>query len=143
MDLKILSYRKAIKYEPIEKTYAIRIFSNNHKNRLKLDLVQSSNYIRKVQYYLDDLVSEKEAESVVNQGLVLTMLNDFYEWKDKCDCLLIHCIYGLSRSTAIGIAFNNIFKLGNDTKSLMELHQKYNRHIYDMFVNTAKKYKYL
>lgn len=130
-----MPYRKAIGFKPVNRTYAIRIFSNAHKDEPKRDLIESPLYVKITRYYLDDITSEQESL----QGLALKILQDFQSHKDNCDSLLVHCIFGKSRSPAVGIALNEIFKLGNDTRSLKEQYPQYNQYIYNMLKSVEKE----
>lgn len=145
MDLLIMSLSKAVEYIPAQKTYAIRIYSGNPQSNLSansLRLQPSENWIHIGEYNFDDIFPYNSSQFpkyvLFNEEIAKKILREFSEYRQDSKNLLVHCSQGLNRAPAIGIALNEIFELGHDSKSLKEKYPHTNWFIYSTLIKTAK-----
>ena len=154
MKLEILSAKKALKYVPLEKSGAIRIFNSSYRMRPP-SLKENNNWIYVDEYFFDDifprswkefhgedellnvrgwnhrnriLFSEKDAKKI---------LKNYENMENEIENLIIHCVHGANRSPAIGIAMNDIYDWG--IKGLKEKFPEYRKYVYNIMMKEASK----
>jgi predicted protein tyrosine phosphatase len=110
MDIVILNRKESAKYTPSKSTYAIRIRDFNGRKRLPR-LVDSPLFKEVKIYRFDDADPDSNGRGPLKEGLPEKIITDFQKLKDGCECLMIHCNQGESRSPAVGLALNDIFNL--------------------------------
>ena len=165
MNLEILSLEEALKYEPREKSCAIRIFSS-HKDNIVYwitELKKNDNWVDIKKYEFDDIwpsgydafdysnfgkaeeIYLKEnflggvygRQILFDCGLARRILDDFEKVSDQVDNVMIHCMKGENRSAAVGIAMNEIYDWGYpDLKKEFKFYRKW---VYDVMIETARK----
>ncbi len=142
MDINIFGLREALEYLPTTTTYAIRIQGATLRHNFSL---QNSDLYTIVEYTFDDdhphLVGKISPNSITfNEEIADKILRDFKEKGRDKETLLVHCSLGKNRSPAVGIALNEIFTLGQDTKQLKKRFNETNWYIYDLLIQSGKKY---
>jgi len=145
MEIIIKGWEWAVNYKPQKPTYAIRIVDLERSNGRREPfppLTQDSNYIHVMEYVFDDVDPgynpSPSRTRMFNQEIARQMLNDFQQGRKECLSLLVHCTHGSNRAPAVGIAFNDIFRLGEDTQGLMGRYGGYTRYIYSVLIKTAR-----
>jgi len=150
MRIYVLAECMLAKFEPKKPTIALRIFSSKVKSsgseRIPLT---HPNYIKEFRYYFDDIDTVIYPEcnnpsflrnyTLFNDNISKTMLKDFqsvYSPKKNQD-LMVHCLHGLSRSPAVAIALNSIFRLDNN--HLPMEYFMFNRHVHNQLLTTARE----
>ena len=128
-----MSYRDSVKYEPDKSTYAIRIFSKIHEGKNRRPLKESPLYQHVGEYFIDDIIEENED---VDEELSRLLL-DFKQYSEGCECILVHCVFGMSRSPAIAIAINEAFGFGNE--NLRGQHPNYNQLLYQKAIKKIEE----
>src|SRR3989344_8057151 len=129
MRLLIMSIEEARDYQPVDITYAIRIWNNWSDGMMRVmkddfPLISSQLYRTISEYVFDDIDPrwlDKDGSSrcaVFDHTLAEKVISDFQEKGRDCESLLVHCARGLNRSPAIAIALNEIFKLGHNSEEL-------------------------
>lgn len=141
MDLKIFRLSKAITYQPINPTYAIRIGSKNSDFEYEL---QKSGLYTIVKYIFDDddpRWRHRKANSItINETIARKILIDFEEKGLDKETLLVHCIVGENRSPAVAIALNEIYDLGHDTEQLKREFPEATWYAYRMLLKIAGEF---
>jgi hypothetical protein len=145
MNILIMSYREALQHFPEQATYAIRIGSSYRvRDRMPFDSLRNSPLYRVVNEYFFDYANPRE----VNPGIILfnteiaeKMLKDFIGGRKKCKELMVHCSYGLNRSPAVAMAFNEIFNLGEDTFRLSKLYPEFDNFVFNSLIENASRLK--
>ena len=140
-----MSLEQATKHIPEKSTYAIRIFNSEIPSH-RIPKLRPSEYYRAVREYIfddasPDEIGRKVLDILFDRVIAEQMIRDFAEYGRGCDALLIHCLAGKNRSPSVGIAFNEIFSLGHDSKNLEEKFPNYRRHIKDTLVEVASTVK--
>jgi len=107
-------------------------------------LVDSPLYTKINPYRFDDTKSEEEQEEgcgedfyPITDDIAKKMLLDFLPFRKNIEELLIHCDYGVNRTPAVAMAFNDIFNLGNFTDVIVEQFQGYNPLVYDVLMRNG------
>jgi len=139
MNLKIGGWNDAMIHNPNKPTYAIRIGNN-----FPIKLINSSKYIKVHTYNFSDIWpnSPKNPNDIMfNETLAEKILKDFYQNKEQCEALFVHCSKGKNRSPAVGIALNEIFEFGYNTKKLIKQYPESTWYVYDLLIKMAKKLK--
>lgn len=150
MKLLIMSIEEARDYQPIDITYAIRIWNNWSDKMMKtmkndFPLKNSPLYTTVSEYVFDDIDPRWLDEdgfsryAVFDHGLAEKVISDFQEKGKDCESLLVHCTRGLNRSPAVAIALNEIFDLGHNNMELKKRYYKYRYHIYNVMKETAQR----
>ncbi len=144
MNLLIMNLFDAMDYVPTNSTYAIRIESppNSEFHTKPFALrypLQKSDLYTIVEYYFDDRTPDFGSGKLFDKKIAQRLLADFKELGLSKETLLVHCSRGKNRSPAVGIALNEIFNLGHDTKDLKQRYREANRHVYDVLLEVAKK----
>ena len=144
IDLHVMSSDAASVFEPLKKTYAIRIFTPTWPEDMKGRLKDSDNYIRVVEYLFDDARSPgdmklfpKMYSRLFDEDLARKMISDFGHYKPDCESMLVHCQRGKNRSPAVAIAFNEIFQLGHDSEGLKKQYPESNWYVYGVLKKAA------
>lgn len=140
--IRMLNYREAKEHVPLIDTYAIRIFYHSKDMDEEFgDLINSKLYVETKPYRFDDVYRDEEQEEgcgedfyPITNEIARKMLTDFMPYRDKIEELLIHCMYGLNRTPAVAMAFNNIFNLGNSTELIKRKFSGYNPKVYDILM---------
>jgi len=115
-----MSLGDAVRYQPTQNTYALRIFSSWGGDSFRKPLEYSPLYRNTPGYVFDDIALEKERFFWGEKGVLFDedmakgVIRDFEIGRKECECLLVHCILGRNRSPAVAIALNEIFDLGHD-----------------------------
>lgn len=154
VSLEILSAEDALNFIPKSPTAAIRIFSKDNMMNKYYRPLRSPFYKAIFEYTFDDLVhlSPKDMDKLsgstededlefafYSNDLAKRVVSDFLSVRNEIDCLMVHCRMGSSRSPAIAMALNEIFKLGNDPNQLRVQYPKFNETIYQMTLNAGKE----
>lgn len=138
MDLLIMGLLDSMAYEPTNRTYAIRIDSSFSPFGEGFNLQVSSLYTI-VQYCFDDRSPRRGYGKLFDVKMARKLLTDFKERGLGQDTLLVHCTRGRNRSPAVGIALNEIFKLGHDGEALKKQYPQSTWFVYDTLIETARK----
>ncbi len=138
MDLLIMGLGDAIQYTPKNKTYALRIDSDAFPFGSHFALQDSGLYTI-VKYSFDDRTPRWGSGKLFDVETAHRLLTDFKERGLSHDTLLVHCSRGKNRSPAVGIALNEIFKLGYNTTELKQKYSEANWFIYDLLMEVAKR----
>lgn len=148
---KIFDCDSASKYKPKnEKTIMIRLMDSHHlelnskSSFVKFPEIEyKDNFLKIIEIYIDDVDKvkyEKEYNEKINHDntiipfsitegtKLLNEINDLTNGNLNNYDLVTHCRLGMSRSTAVFIALNEIYNLGY--KNLKILHNHYNQQIY-------------
>jgi hypothetical protein len=75
--------------------------------------------------------------SIFTENDAKKILNDFEKFKNNIENVMIHCVYGKNRSSAIGKAMNEIY--GWEIKDLEEKFPMYRRYVYDVMMKVGKR----
>lgn len=147
MDLLIMSLCDALRYEPLNKTYAMRISSEYSHDHL-WSLKYSENWLSIASYVFDDVWPGMPGgiwprATIFDKDLAQKILSEFKGFLPQIETLLVHCSRGKNRSPAVGIALNEIFDLGYDSDELKQKYPGYNYFVYDTLIETAKEQKHL
>ncbi len=137
MEIVIKTLFDVIKYEPLNPTYVIRIFSPGKYTKPiseRAQLIESPNYKKQFIYFFND-----EIFNISDETNARKLIADFSRNKDGIESLLVHCVLGQNRSPAVAIALNDIFNLGNDRRELMRLYPKFNQSIYRRMVEIGNQ----
>jgi predicted protein tyrosine phosphatase len=133
MNILIKSLSDAITYKPTEPTYAIRIFSPGPVGNERLDrfpLVDSPNYKHITVYRFDDIDYHQRNKIVFDESIASKIIEDFAQYKDQVETLLVHCIMGKNRSPSVAMALNEKFDLGANVKELRKKYPENNKLVY-------------
>lgn len=137
-----MSREQATEYVPQKSTYAIRIFNGGIPPDRFPKLNPSEHYKAVREYVFDDVLFGMKIDPTdisFDQVIAEQMIRDFREYGMGCEALLIHCLAGKNRSPAVAIAFNEIFSLGHDSKTLEKRFPAYRGHIRDTLVEVASR----
>lgn len=150
MNYKILSCESASEYLPEnDKTYLIRIFDTGH---LKLDkypnfsvyppLKHEEKFYKIINLYFDDVdpfqwenkedyekMLQEDDEEEFNENIAKYLLEELKDYDYSYD-LIVHCRAGVSRSSAVFIYLNELFKLGLSKSNLQKEYPYFNKYIY-------------
>lgn len=138
MDLHILDSSGAEHFQPTKPTYAIRI-SLDGQTPFK-ELQNSPWYVKIAEYTFDDNYPGcKQGAVTLTPEMADTLVRDFAQFKDSIGALLVHCGQGKNRSPAVGIALNEGFGLGHDTEELKNRHNRYNRYVYKLVLESYRR----
>ena len=144
MNLLIMSLFDAIKYIPSDSTYDIRIesppnpgFDKPFAERYPL---QKSDLYTIVEYNFDDRTPDFGSGKLFDEEIARRLLTDFKERGVSKETLLVHCARGKNRSPAVGIALNEIFNLGYDTKELKQKYPEATWYVYRTLLDVAKRF---
>ena len=137
MELKVMSYRAALKYEPDKNTAAIRIFPSTQEHCPRRSLRDSPNYRYIAEYFFDDIEQSEEGKVFFTQDLAEQMISDLRQHLGGCECILIHCVFGRRRSPGVAIALNELLNLGYD--ELREQFPDYNQQVYEALLAVEGK----
>lgn len=143
MELIICGEVEAHDYKPLKPTLAFRIFLPSVLgNYLREKPLEGENYVGQYKYYFDDIWPGSwgiNKDSVMfDETLASQMLDDFEKHKSNIETFLIHCGRGINRSPAVAIAFNDIYKLGYDSKKLEEKYSEANWYVCNLLNRFAK-----
>lgn len=153
MNILVTSLEGAIRFEPEEPTYAIRIFNSACGRTMDFDgikeairynrefpLKESSFYKNVETYVFDDVVFEDDS-CLVNLDRVLAerMLLDFLHGRGDSSLLMVHCFKGRNRSPAVAMAFNEIFGLGINKIELVKKYPNFRQSVYDVLVEEGRR----
>jgi len=142
MELLIKSLMEAVKYRPVKKAYAIRISSEYSLDHL-YPLVDSENWVKISSYVFDDvwpgMPGLDPRDVLLDDDKAQRILLDFKDYIPQTETLLVQCQEGIYRSSAVGIALNEIFGLGHDADKLKKEHPEYRRFVYEMLLKAGKK----
>ena len=143
MELVILSLLEAVRYVPQNRTYAIRISSEFSLDHL-YKLVESDNWVAIASYVFDDVWPGMpgglgDRDVVLSRSKAGSIISGFQEHMSGIETLLVQCQRGLNRSPAVGIALNEIFNLGYDTKWLKQQHPEFRKFVYDTMLGAARE----
>ena len=129
----------AIEYVPTNPTYAIRINAKSYGGP-EVELKKSGLYTI-VNYSFDDIEPffAREGQELFDEDIARRMLAEFREKGEDKETLMVHCSRGKNRSPAVGIALNEIFNLGYNTKELKDKYPESNWYIYRTLIKAAKK----
>ncbi len=145
MNLLIMSIFDAIKYVPSNPTYAIRIESppdpkSNIKSLAVRYPLHKSDLYTIVEYNFDDRTPDFGSGKLFDEEIAQLLLTYFKERGLSKETLLVHCTRGENRSPAVGIALNDIFKLGYDTQELKRQYSDATWYVYDVLLDVAKRF---
>ncbi|MBW2994805.1 hypothetical protein KY312_00485 [Candidatus Woesearchaeota archaeon] len=141
MELLITNQYAAEKHQPDKPTYAIRIFSSWHDKDDRGQLKESEFYSHIAEYVFDDCDEYYEAGPVyIDEKIAKQIIDDFANNRYGIECLLVHCSLGRNRSPAVAVALNEIFELGNNTEELKQKYNRFNKYVYKIIKESAKKY---
>lgn len=116
---------KTFKPEPF--SLLIRILQVNEiPNELKFQ-----SFFKKILIYNFNDKKELTKESF-NQKILKQLKKDTQKIKEDFDTIIIHCSMGLSRSPAIALGLNHIYKLGFNERKIKKLRPRYNKFIYNL-----------
>lgn len=139
MELLIMGLSDAISYIPKNPTYAIRI--DSELTPLDADFVlQDSGLYTIKQYVFDDRTPHDGDGKLLDDETAHQLLDDFKQRGVDHDTLLVHCIMGKNRSPAVGMALNDIFRLGYDRYELQQQYLHANKYIYETLIAAAKRF---
>ncbi len=140
MELLIMSLWDAAEHKPEKNTCALRIFSSYET--FKKPLQNSPFYVNIFEYIFDDVEPwyAKENDVLFDTDMAKKLITDFDKNREKCESLLVHCGRGINRSPAVGMALNDIFKLGRDSSLLEKMYPECNWYIYNTMKEVAEKY---
>lgn len=144
MKLFILDLFAAMKYIPSNSTYVIRIESPPNPEFDKKPFAEryplhKSDFYTIVEYYFDDRTPDFGRGKLLDEEIAQQLLTDFKERGSNKETLLVHCSRGRNRSPAIGIALNEIFRLGYDTAQLKKQYPEATWYVYRTLLEVAKK----
>ena len=143
MEIKIFSVWKAAEYQPINSTYAIRIFPSDTFSNSLPPLIDSPLYRKIMEYTFDDNdihpFLQERGPVWFNENIAEKIIKDFVESKDEIETLLVHCSVGKNRSPAVALSLNEIFGLGADSNALKTRYEHYNRFVYEMMVEIGSR----
>ena len=142
MDLLIMSWLEATEHKPTKPTYAIQIFSSSDilKDKKLYPLQDSPYYAHVACYVFDDNDQQYRAGPIsLDEHMAEALLHDFDTHRLSVQALLVHCALGKNRSPAVGLALNEIFKLGCNSEALREQYAGLNREVYQTLITTAQK----
>lgn len=137
MDVHILGFMEAINFEPVKRTYAIRIQDGSRKDRLKLK--DSPLYRQIAEYIFDDVEQPDGKKLPISQSIADKLVRDFALQRSEVDALLVHCGLGRNRSPAVAIALNEIFFLGQDTQGLKSQYSEFNQLVYNEILAAGRR----
>ena len=152
MNLLIYSMEKARDYVPTDRTLVMRIFDSYNSLDRKEALPYEGMAKPKVKvfsYVFDDVPAYeaskrksrerliKAGHKILDKDIASTLISDFSREYQSYDTLLVHCTNGNSRSTAVGTALKEIFRLGGDTEAMKEQYPMLNTGIYDIMIKSA------
>ena len=148
MNLLIMAQWEAAKHVPEDNTYAIRIHSAHPGMPKVPGLVKSDKYVHIVNYTFDDIDPRypREGYRMFTEDLAKLMLLDFERHREEVDTLLIDAGMGKRRGPTIGVAFNEIFGFGHDSRELIRNHTEFgviNTFIYSTLLKVAKEKKFM
>ena len=142
MEIVILNRKKSGEYSPTKLTYAIRIRDFNDRKRLPK--LMDSHLFQEVKIYrFDDADPDSHGRGPLKEGLAERIITDFQKLRNNCECLMIHCNQGESRSPAVGLALNDIFDLGYDHFAFSGYHWQYNPHVFKQLIFAADRMRLL
>lgn len=143
-EIHICSLEEAIAYDPVQPTYAIRIFSPSADDSL-YPLEDSPLFTTIQEHFFDDTFPDMPFDvSTDPQDIYVPFVPDMayriiseFEQQYRNETLLVHCKYGMNRSPAIAIALNDIFSLGHDSEYLQHEFPEYREYIYEVMIDIA------
>ena len=92
------------------------------------------------EYVFDDNNEFYQASLVtIDEKIARKILNDFEKKGIDKETLLVHCSLGKNRSSAVAIALNEIYNLGNDTRRLKKRFSEFNEYVYNMLIKVSKE----
>lgn len=140
MNILITDRWKAEVYYPVSNTHVIRIYGKNDDIPY-LDPMKDSPLLNIHVYCFDDVIPETalSRHKVFDSDIAKRIISDFSDNIGVCDCLLVHCMMGRSRSPAIAIALNDIFLLGHDSEKLKDKYPDFNNWVYDLMIETSRQ----
>ncbi len=139
---------KALAHVPQEKTYGIRIgFSGSFSERCNAEEFQRLEnhplYVPHVYHFDDVEPSTCEAyELPITKEIAVKIIRDFEKRKEDCFTLLVHCEEGQSRSPAVAMALNHIFKLEYSNRELAAKYPRFNIHVVQTIVEAGRERGY-
>ncbi len=147
--IRICSLKEAVSVNPEDNSLMIRIFNSPRYQQCYTE----ENYpIEKEELFKDVLIYEFDdinpvlhrlnpSLTLFNRGHALEILGDFQNYASSIDHLVVHCIRGISRSSAIAKSLNQIFSLGIEEKEYINPEKHYpNSHIYETMLETARDF---
>ncbi|MDP3734496.1 MAG: hypothetical protein Q8R37_04665 [Nanoarchaeota archaeon] len=138
MKLLILGLADAVNYIPTDLTYAIRIDSELIPFGSDFAL-QDSDLYTITQYVFDDRTPHEGDGKLLEEKTASQLIDDFKHRGLHYDTLLVHCIMAKNRSPAVGMALNDIFKIGYNLSELQHKYPDANKYIYETLITAAKK----
>lgn len=144
--INILSLDEAIRFKPEKDTLMIRIFKSS-RNLDDLEdengLVHEDDFREVFSYQFDDITPF----AVMGMGGKLfsksdarQIIGDFKDVVPYLDYLAVHCLAGISRSSAVASSLNHIFNLGiKDENYLNSKRHDPNMHVYNTMIETARE----
>lgn len=146
--IRILSLEEALVFDPLEKTYMIRILGPDYlEKRFGGDfprLLHSDKFMKVSCYEFDD-VTPWSKENIYPYAELFEeyhaekIIASFDKIKDSTDHLAVHCFAGISRSSAVASALNHIFDLRVPDESFLSVeNHSPNMHVYSTLIQTAK-----
>lgn len=140
--MKIISLEKDIEQAITDDSYIIRIIDQGYKEDKILPYLNiKTDYDIKIKDYTisnnllgsDKKIWKCDKNSYsFNKSTAKQIIDDFRKDYSKDMNLIIHCLKGIKRAHAIGIALNETFDLSHDTEELKKIYPNYSPLVYKM-----------
>lgn len=146
--MKIISLENMIEHVISDDTYIIRIKDMRWYGKKESTKIKNPEEYRLIikKYKFDDIECFSSQRTwrdcgknsySFNRKIAEQIIMDFNEDYSINMDIIVHCLKGISRSPAIGMALNDIFDLGDDQKELKKRFPRYNKLVYRMMKEAA------
>ncbi|MFA4887527.1 MAG: hypothetical protein WC595_04905 [Candidatus Nanoarchaeia archaeon] len=140
MDLHISSLIDILNHQPVKPTYLIRVVSSMEGD-YPVELPRSRFYVAGFEYRFDDTHPLIRSGVPLSDVMAEQMLREFEKERRNVEELVVVCLRGQNRSPAVGIALNEIFNLGQDSRALKKEYPEFNTFVYEKLIENAKRLK--